>query len=271
MSSGSEFDFGKSLYSFLQSFLPIFKLVDAVSDNEEEKKKPTAFDDEDTVDAEALAKQKKEEEKKKQLEEEKLNAREKKTNKKDLDKLFEERQKKLGNVSDPKKIDTTGMTASQKAQALEQAAEKNLQNQLFGDDEEENKQIILTNDEEYKKYGEQVANVLHAGTTPYNIEKFYKTLSADIGKHTDYKNIKKIADMFTSLAATKLKEEKAEKAKAGIGKKEKVQLKGTGKAYEMNNNKAMINDVMGDYGDDDDDYGNEGGFTRENEAAYDFM
>ena len=76
--------------------------------------------------------------------------------------------------------------------------------------------------------------------------------------------------MFTSLAASKLKEEKAEKAKLGVGKKEKVQLKGgTGKAYELNNNKAMINDVMGDYGDDDD-YGNEG-FNRENEAQYDFM
>lgn len=95
--------------------------VDAVSDNEEEKKKevPT-FADEDTVDAEALEKKKKEELKKKQEEEEKLNAREKKSNKKDLDKLFEERQKKLGVVTEPsKQIDTTGMTATQKAQALE--------------------------------------------------------------------------------------------------------------------------------------------------------
>lgn len=254
MSSGSEFDF------------------DAVSDNEEEKKKDVpAFADEDTVDADALEKKKKEELKKKKEEEEKLNAREKKSNKVDLDKLFNERQKKLGNVTElPKTIDTTGMTATQKAQALEQAAEKNLQAQLFGDDEEESKTIILTNDEEYKKYGQNVANVLYAGTTPYNIEKFYRELGADIGKHTDYKNIKKIAELFTSLAASKLKEEKAEKAKLGVGKKEKVQLKGgTGKAYEMNNNKAMINDVMGDYGDDDD-YGNEG-FNRENEAQYDFM
>ena len=46
---------------------------------------------------------------------------------------------------------------------------------------------------------------------------------------------------------------------------------GGGKGYEMNNNVAMISDVMGndnDYGD----YGDEGaGFTREQEAAYDFM
>jgi hypothetical protein len=37
----------------------------------------------------------------------------------------------------------------------------------------------------------------------------------------------------------------------------------------MNNNNAMINDVMGaDYGDE---YGNEEGFKREEEAEYDFM
>ena len=38
----------------------------------------------------------------------------------------------------------------------------------------------------------------------------------------------------------------------------------------MNNNTAMINDVMGgDYGDE---YGDEGtGFKREEEADYDFM
>ena len=123
---------------------------------------------------------------------------------------------------------------------------------------------------EYKKYGESVANVLYAGTTPYNIEKFYKALGEDIGKHTDYKNIKKVAELFSSLAAKKLREEKVEKAKLGVGKKEKVQLKGTGKAYDMNNNKAMINDVMGDdY--DQEDYGNEGGFYREAEADHDFM
>jgi len=37
----------------------------------------------------------------------------------------------------------------------------------------------------------------------------------------------------------------------------------------LNNNAAMISDVMGneDYGD----YGDEGGFKREEEADYDFM
>lgn len=39
-----------------------------------------------------------------------------------------------------------------------------------------------------------------------------------------------------------------------------------------NNNAAMINDVMGVGDDEYGDYGNEtGGFTREEEADYDFM
>jgi hypothetical protein len=46
---------------------------------------------------------------------------------------------------------------------------------------------------------------------------------------------------------------------------------GGGKGYEMNNNAAMVNDVMGNA--DEDDYGDEAtaAFTREQEAAYDFM
>ena len=40
----------------------------------------------------------------------------------------------------------------------------------------------------------------------------------------------------------------------------------------MNNNAAMVNDVMGNEPDDYGDYGEEGAaFTREQEAAYDFM
>ena len=58
-------------------------------------------------------------------------------------------------------------------------------------------------------------------------------------------------------------EEKEENA-GGKGKKKKAALKGGGaKGYEMNNNAAMVNDVMG-YGAADDygDYGEEG-FTKE--------
>ena len=48
---------------------------------------------------------------------------------------------------------------------------------------------------------------------------------------------------------------------------------GGGKGYDMNNNVAMISDVMGTPdGDDYGDYGEEAkGFTREEEAQYDFM
>ena len=47
---------------------------------------------------------------------------------------------------------------------------------------------------------------------------------------------------------------------------------GGGKGYEMNNNVAMISDVMGADPDDYGDYGDEGaGFKREEEANYDFM
>ena len=129
--------------------------VDADSDNEQEKKNKDvpSFADEDTVDADTLEKKKKDEKKKLQEEEEKLNAREKKSNKVDLDKLFAERQKKLGVTEAPTNVDTEGMTATQKAQLIEQAAEVHLQNQLFGDDEEAKVAVLLTTEEDYKKYG----------------------------------------------------------------------------------------------------------------------
>ena len=54
-----------------------------------------------------------------------------------------------------------------------------------------------------------------------------------------------------------------------------VDLKGGGAKgqdnYERNNNNAMISDVMGAAEDDYGDYGDEEGFKRENEAAFDFM
>lgn len=65
----------------------------------------------------------------------------------------------------------------------------------------------------------------------------------------------------------KQKDEKS----AAKTKSSKPQLKGANKASDRNNNAAMINDVMGDVGEDDyGDYGEEG-FKREGEAEYDFM
>ena len=66
---------------------------------------------------------------------------------------------------------------------------------------------------------------------------------------------------------TKLKKEKADDKNV---KKKAAQLKGGGgKGYDRNNNNAMINDVMG--AEENEDYGNETEFKKEQEAEYDFM
>lgn len=57
-------------------------------------------------------------------------------------------------------------------------------------------------------------------------------------------------------------------------KKKKAALQGGGaKGYDRNGGQALVNDVMGGAGNDDDygDYGNETGFQREGEGEYDFM
>jgi hypothetical protein len=82
--------------------------------------------------------------------------------------------------------------------------------------------------------------------------------------------MQKIVDHLSIKQKELAKKEK--EARDGANKKKaKATLKGGGgkASYEMNNNNAMINDVMGaDYGDE---YGNEEGFKREEEAEYDFM
>lgn len=88
--------------------------LDSDNEKEEEKKKaPSKFDDEDQVDPEEVARKKKEAIKKAELEAQE-NGRVKKANKIDYDKVFEERQAKLGGttVSEKKVIDTKGMTAA---------------------------------------------------------------------------------------------------------------------------------------------------------------
>ena len=74
--------------------------LDSDNEKEEESKKATVakkFDDEDTVDPEEVAKKKKEEQRKAALDAQE-NGRVKKANKIDYDKVFEERQAKLGGV-----------------------------------------------------------------------------------------------------------------------------------------------------------------------------
>jgi hypothetical protein len=73
------------------------------------------------------------------------------------------------------------------------------------------------------------------------------------------------------LYNTKLAQEKEELNGKNKKKKAPTIKGGGGKGYELNNNAAMISDVMGGDPDDYGDYGDEAGFKREQEAAYDFM
>ena len=188
--------------------------------------------------------------------------------------MFEERQAKLGGVvtTDVKTIiDTKGMTAAQKGLLLEQEAEKGLADQLFGgtEPEERSPALKLNSEKEYKMYGQSVGKVLYAGSAPYRVENFFKDLCKDLPTHCDSKQIKKIADHLQLIYNQKLAAEKEEQNGKNKKKKAPMVKGGGGKGYELNNNVAMISDVMGDdYGD----YGDEGeGFKREQEAAYDFM
>jgi len=222
------------------------------------------------VDPEELAKKKKEE-LKKAAEEQQANARVKSTKKIDYDKAFEERQAKLGNVMPKAEIkDTKGMSEAAKGIILEQAQEAGLADQLFGGMGEEAPKITLNTEKEYKNFGKKVGDTLYAGAAPYRIEQFFKELCKELPTTCDSKQIKKISDSILSTYNSKLRAEKEEAQ--GKKKKKAAQLKGGGgKGYEMNNNPAMINDVMGSGYDDEDDYGKEAGFTRENEGDYDFM
>lgn len=133
--------------------------LDSDNEKEEESKKAKVaakFEDEDQVDPEEVARKKKEEAKK-AAQEAQENGRVKKANKIDYDKVFEERQAKLGGVPttlEKTTIDTKGMTAAQKGLLLEQEAEKGLADQLFGGaDVEEKPTLKLNAEKEYKMYG----------------------------------------------------------------------------------------------------------------------
>jgi hypothetical protein len=190
--------------------------------------------------------------------------------------VFEERQAKLGGVpvsTEKPSVDTSKMTAAQKGMLLEQEAEKGLADQLFGGAEAEEKPSLKLNSEkEYKMYGQSVGKVLYNGAAPYRVENFFKDLCKDLPNHCDSKQIKKIADHLQMLYNQKLAAEKEELNGKNKKKKAPTIKGGGGKGYELNNNTAMISDVMGADPDDYGDYGDEGhGFRREEEANYDFM
>jgi len=100
----------------------------------------------------------------------------------------------------------------------------------------------------------------------------------NLQEHCDSRTIKKIADHFHVQYNEKLKKEKLE-TKGKVKKPKAPTLVGGGaKGYDRNNNTAMINDVMGEekqygdeYGDEYGDYGDEAAFSKEKEAAFDFM
>lgn len=120
----SEFEHNISLPFLLQKLINICaeNHLDSDNEKEEEKKKATSkFDDEDQVDPEEVARKKKEEIRKAEQEAQE-NGRVKKASKIDYDKVFEERQAKLGGATAPvvkKAVDTKGLTAAQKGLLLE--------------------------------------------------------------------------------------------------------------------------------------------------------
>ena len=197
------------------------------------------------------------------------NARKKTTAKIDFEKKFNERQAKSG--AGPMTLneeETKGMSAAQKGIALEKAAEAGLADQLgLGGDDIPEAKVILNKEADYKKYAKKVAETLYAGDSPFHIDKFFKELAKDIGKHCKSQQIKGIADNLQTLFNEKVKEERNLDKNV---KTKKAALKGGGgKGFDRNNNAAMINDVLGN--DEYGDYGEEGGFKREEEADYDFM
>ena len=87
-----------------------------------------------------------------------------------------------GGVTAKAEIDKTSMSATQKGLAMEQAAEANLADQLFEEDAQVDtvSQIPLTNEKEYKAYGEKVSSVLYEGQFPVRIESFFEELVKDL-------------------------------------------------------------------------------------------
>ena len=173
--------------------------------------------------------------------------------------------------------ETKGMSQAAKGIILEQNAEKNLVDQLFGGEEDENGEptMSLKTEDELKNFGKKVSTVLGNSTGKTRYVTFMLEMCKNLQDFNDSRTIKKLADHLLAQYNEKLKKEK-ESEKGKKKQKEKApQIKGGGaKGYERNNNAAMINDVMGnEYEDEYGEYGDYGdeGFTKEKEANYDFM
>jgi len=199
----------------------------------------------------------------------------KKNNKIDYDAAFEKRQQALAGIKPSEDVDTTGMSKGAKGMLLEMDAEKGLADQLFGgmDLDAPVGKISLNSEKEYKNFGQKTGQLLYQGSAPYRVENFFRELCKDLPEHCDSKQIQKIVDFMSIMQKQLAKKEK--EARDGKNKKKPKAsiVGGSGKGADdltRNNNAAMINDVMG-IGDDYGDYGDEGGFKREEEGEYDFM
>lgn len=111
------------------------------SDNEADKKddKKKKFEDEDKVDAEKVKKEKEEQAKKEQQEKEKLAkahnaANQDQSKKRDYEEMWKKRQNDL--PTGPK-VNTEGMTDKEKGLAMQVAAESQMTNDLFGNDDDD--------------------------------------------------------------------------------------------------------------------------------------
>jgi spore cortex formation protein SpoVR/YcgB (stage V sporulation) len=87
----------------------------------------------------------------------------------------------------------------------------------------------------------------------------------DLSKQIDSKKIKEILDSVTAIYNEKVKDEKdKEKSGKGGAGKAKAQLK----AGKQHLNQQLVSNLMGE---EDDEYGDEEAYKREQEADYDFM
>ena len=236
---------------------------------DEEAKKAAAFKGEDAYDSD--------EERKKQDAERKAQAAIAATNaadgkkkakggQKDYDKMFEERlkQNKATISQRQEEIKRSGMSEAAKAQQLQIAADMDITESLFADLDVNANSLNLEKD--YLNFGKKVATTLYEGQAPYRIPVFFKELVRDLSKQVDSKKIKEILDSVTTLYNEKVRDEK-EKEKSGKGgKAAKAQLK-SGKQHL---NQQLVTNLMGE---EDDAYGEEeeAGFTKAQEADYDFM
>ena len=235
---------------------------------EEEKKKGT-FKDEDAYDSEEERK-KSEAEKKAQAASLAASGDAKKKAKpgKDYDLMFEKRlEASRPKAATQQRIEdikrNTQLSEEAKAQMMQIELERDITESLFADlDVNANS---LNQEKDYINFGKKVAGVLYEGQAPYRIPIFFKELVRDLSKQIESKKIKEILDTVTALYNEKVKEEK-EKEKSGKGGagKAKAQLK-AGKAHL---NQQLVTNLMGE---EDDEYGEEDAYKREQEADYDFM